>query len=134
VLPIDQRGLLLRAAVALRQAAAALARRARGPDPGPGRQGVAHPASPPPGEDGGAFLEHVRDTLLDLSTRPPEAPPRPAEARPRPAPRAPGTAAGLRAGLRRLAALLEPVRRHEDVVLAVALLVGIAVMILHWVR
>jgi hypothetical protein len=127
MLPISQRGILLRAAVALRRTAAALARRARGSESDPGREGEAPASAPPPGEDGGAFLEHVRDTLLHLSTRPAETPPRPA-------PRAPGAFAGLRAGLRRLAALLEPVRRHEDVVLALALLVGIAVMILHWVR
>lgn len=126
MLPISQRGLLLRAAVALRRVAAALARRARGSDSGPGREGEPRPASPPPGEDG-AFLEHVRDALLDVSAGPAEAPPRPAQ-------RARQAVARLRAVLKGAASFLEPVRRHEDVVLALALLVGIAVMILHWVR
>lgn len=122
---IDRRGLLLRAATALRRTAAALARRARGSPPGGGAE--APPSSPPAGEDGAAFLEHVRDTLLDISAGPAEAPPQPP-------PRAPRPVAGLRSGLKRVAALLEPARRHEDVVLVLALLAGIAVMILHWVR
>ena len=124
-LRIDQRGLLLRAAAALRRAAAALARRARGSAPGSG--GETPPASPAAGEDQAAFLEHVRDTLLDLSAGPAQAPPESA-------PRARRAVDGLRAGLKRFATLLQPARRHEDVVLALALLVGIAVMILHWVR
>jgi len=119
------RALLLRSAAVLRRAGAALARRARAAGRGAGGEGPR--AAPPSGEGDGAFLSQVRETLLEISSGPAEAPPEPG-------PRAPEAGTGLRAGLRRLAALLEPVRRHEDVVLALALLAGIAVMILHWVR
>lgn len=111
------RALLLRAAAALRRAGAALARRERGrPGQAPG---------PAASAEGHAFLDQVRGTLADISAGADGA-------TPGPAPGADPT--GPRSWRRRLGALLEPVRRHEDVVLAVALLVGIAVMILHWVR
>lgn len=111
---------MLRAAAALRRVGAALARAARSrPGPADG------PSAPPPGEGEGAFLSQVKETLLEISTgsEPPAATRR----------AAPEPGAGLRARLRRLAAFLQPIRRHEDLVLAVALLVGIAMMILHWV-
>jgi hypothetical protein len=124
-LPTSARALLFRAAAALRRTGAALARRARAAGRGAGGEGPR--AAPPGGEGDGAFLSQVRETLLEISSGPADSPPEPG-------PRTPESATRPRAGLRRLAALLEPVRRHEDVVLALALLAGIAVMILHWVR
>ena len=118
-LPASSRPLLIRVASALRRAGAALARLARSPVPGrPDRAAGTLPA----GERADAVPSRVQDALPGSSTAP-AAPASGAEA-----PRA-----GLRARLRRLEALLEPLRRHEDVVLVVALLVGIAMMILHWV-
>jgi hypothetical protein len=121
-LPASSRPLLLRVASALRRAGAALARRARSPGRGTpdGTAGAA-----PGGEGERAFLSQVKETLLEISTSP--------EAPPVPRPAAPEGAADRPARLRRLAALLGPVRRHEDLVLVVALLIGIAMMILHWV-
>ncbi|HZY02787.1 MAG TPA: hypothetical protein VFF02_04760 [Anaeromyxobacteraceae bacterium] len=115
------RPLLIRAAAALRRAGAALARRARAP----GRARPEAPGPSPAGEGDGAFLTQVKETLLEISAGP--------EAAPVPGPTAPQGGTGRRARMRRLAALLEPVRRHEDLVLVVVLLLGIAMMILHWV-
>jgi hypothetical protein len=110
--------------VALRKAAAALTRRSRGT--GPAADDGASAVTPRSGEGDAHFLNQVQETLLQIATGS-------ADASPEPGP--PGVAgAGLRARLRRLAALLEPVRHHEDAVLALALLAGILVMILHWSR
>ncbi|HEU4384070.1 MAG TPA: hypothetical protein VFR85_11300 [Anaeromyxobacteraceae bacterium] len=142
----SSRALLLRAAAALRRLGAALARAARGgrlpanggPAPGggrgasddssraPGARARADAPSPaPPGDGEGAFLSEVKETLLELSAGPEPPPPG--------LPRGEREGEGRRARLRRLGAFLEPVRRYEDLVLALALLVGIAMMILHWV-
>lgn len=77
-------------------------------------------ATQPPRPEDAAFLTEVSETLRRI-----EAPGGPAAA--------PAPAAGLPKGaLPSLRRLREAIRRHEDALLAAALLAGILAMVVHW--
>jgi hypothetical protein len=112
------RGLTAASVWAARRARSLRARvgasRGRAAGPGPGG------ATQPPRPEDAAFLTEVSETLRRIET-----PGGPAVA---PAPAA-GRLKAARASLRRLR---EAIRRHEDVLLAAALLAGILAMVVHW--
>ncbi len=80
-------------------------------------------ASALPDPDNTAFLNEVSETLrrLETSGDPPSPAADPAPVRSR-----------LASAMARLGRLREPLRRHEDILLAAALLLGILVMVAHW--
>ena len=88
-----------------------------------GRTAGSGPGTAPRPEDA-AFLNEVSETLrrIETSGDPAAAPPH----------RAPPLMARLRAAAGWLRRLREPIRRHEDVLLAAALLLGILAMVIHW--
>jgi len=84
----------------------------------------AGPAPTAPAEDA-VFLEHVSEALRRIEA-PGEAPAEP--------PARNGAVGVLPAAAAWFRRLRERMRRHEDAIIAAVLVVGIIVMVIHWVR